>query len=95
MLLPLQFSAQLRQPGMQSKGRATMGLPVAGSQSKTPAGQKLRPSRSRTQSSQSMVGNQGNRSLRLRGLDNEFTPDMTGNRTGPPSAALSGAFLWA
>lgn len=95
MLRPLQFSAQLRQPGMQSKGRATMGLPVAGSQSKTPAGQKLRHSRSRRQSSQSMVGNQGNRSLRLRGLDNEFSPNMTGNRTGPPSEALSGAFLWA
>src|SRR5208337_4217054 len=35
MPLALHFSAQLRQPGIQSKGRATTGLPVAGSQSKT------------------------------------------------------------
>ena len=95
MLLPLQFSTQLRQPGMQSKGRATTGLPVAGSQSKTPAGQKLRHSRSRRHSWQLIVGNQGNRSLRLRGMDTRFSPNMTRNRTGSPSEAVNAAFLWA
>ena len=95
MPLALQFSAQMRQPGIQSKGRATRGLPVAGSQSKTPAGQKLRHSRSARHTSQLMVGNQGNRSLRLRSLDTAFSPNLTRNRTGCPGEALSGASLWA
>lgn len=94
MPLALQFSAQLRQPGIQSKGRATTGLPVAGSQSKTAAGQKLRHSRSERHASPLMVGNQGNRSLRLRGIDTKFSPNLTRNRTGCPREALSGAFLW-
>jgi hypothetical protein len=61
----LQFSAQLRQPGMQSKGRATMGQPVLESQSNTSAGQWLRHSRSQMHAFLSMAGNQGNRSRRL------------------------------
>jgi hypothetical protein len=93
MLLPLQFSAQIRQPGMQSKGRVTTGLPVAGSQSKTPAGQKLRHSKSRRHPWNLIVGNQGKRALRLQGIDNEFSPNMTRDRTGPPGVALSRAFL--
>ena len=94
MPLALHFSAQLRQPGIQSKGRATTGLPVAGSQSKTAAGQKLRQSRSERHTSLLMMGNQGNRSLRLRGIDTKFSPNMTRNQTGCPREALSGAFLW-
>ena len=94
MPLALHFSAQLRQPGMQSKGRATTGLPVAGSQSKTAAGQKLRHSRSKRHTSPLMMGNQGNRSLRLRGINTKFSPNMTRNLTGYPSEALNGAFLW-
>jgi hypothetical protein len=94
MPLALHFSAQLRQPGIQSRGRATTGLPVAGSQSKTAAGQKLRHSKSARHASPLMVGNQGNRSLRLRRIDTKFSPNLTRNRTGRPREALSGAFLW-
>jgi len=77
ILLPLQFSAQLLQPGMQSRGRATIGAPVAGSQSKTFAGQKLRHSRSRRHPWQLMVGYQGNRSLGLRGFGTAFSPSYS------------------
>jgi len=95
MHLALQFSAQLRQPGMQSKGRATTGLPVSRSHSKTPAGQKLRHSRSRRHTSQLRVGNQGKRSLRLRSIGTVFSPNSMRNRTGCPCEAVNGAFLWA
>ena len=86
MPLALQLSAQLRQPGIQSKGRATIGLPVARSQSKTPAGQKLRHSKSRRHTWESMVGNQGNRSRRLRIVGTAFSPKMTRNRSPKGSA---------
>jgi len=95
MPLALQLSAQMQQPGMQSKGRATIGLPVARSQSKTPAGQKLRHSKSRRHTRELMVGNQGNRSRRLRVVGTVFSPKLIRNRPGPPKEALSGAFLWA
>jgi len=95
MPLALQLSAQMQQPGIQSKGRATIGLPVARSQSKTPAGQKLRHSKSRRHTWELMVGNQGNRSRRLRVVGTTLSPKMIRDRTGPPKEALSGVFLWA
>ena len=60
-----------------------MGLPVARSQSKTPAGQKLRHSKSRRHTRELMVGNQGNRSRRLRIVGTAFSPKMIRDRTGP------------
>ena len=93
--LAWQFSAQLWQPGMQSKGRATTGMPVLGSQSNTPAGQKLRHSRSRRHILQLNVGNHGNCILRLRSVDTVSSPKSMGNRTGCPCEAVNGAVLWA
>ena len=95
MPLALQLSAQMQQPGIQSKGRATIGLPVARSHSKTPAGQKLRQSKSRRHTWELMIGNQKNRSRRLRIVGTAFSPKLIRNRIGPPKEALSGAFLWA